>query len=190
MHSRLGRRPVRCAASSNTRSATSAQTASSAPARWNRPSRARSPSSLRSTVLHRHRGDVGGQGRAAPLVGDDGDLVSLGRQASHGLDEVRAEGAEHPRCPKDGRGATRALHRLLACRLAGAVDAERAAGIGLDVGVGLVTVEHVIGGDMHEREGLRRRRQLAISATASRLRRKAASGSLSALDPPPYRPRR
>ena len=69
--------------------------------------------------------EVPGPGRAADLVGHDGDLVALRAEREHRVDEVPAAGAEQPRGAHDRVGGVGRGDELLAGELRVAVDAER-----------------------------------------------------------------
>ena len=89
--------------------------------------------------------EVAGVGRAAGLVVDHGDLVALGADAAHRVDEVLAVRAEDPGGANDRAAGPPAVgHRLLAGELGAPVGALRAGRGGLGVRLARRAVEDVV----------------------------------------------
>ena len=95
-------------------------------------------------------GEVPGVGRRADLVVDDEDLVLVGGEAQHRLDEVAAADPEEPGGADDEVARVGGRGRLLAGELGAAVGGERRRLVALDVGRALGAVEDVVGGDVDD----------------------------------------
>jgi hypothetical protein len=93
---------------------------------------------------------VPGPGRAADLVGHDGDLLAPGAEHEHGVDEVAPAGAVQPRGAHDDVGRVGGGDELLAGQLRLAVDAQRRHRIGLHPRLALGAVEDVVRRDVHD----------------------------------------
>ncbi len=99
---------------------------------------------------HEPVGEVPGVGGRADLVADDEDLVLVGREAQHRLDEVAAADAEQPGGADDEVALVGGGGRLLAGQLGAAVGGERRGLVGLHVGRALGAVEDVVAGDVDD----------------------------------------
>ena len=129
------------------------------------------------------RGEVAGVCGTAELVVDYRDLVALGAEPQHRVDEVLAVRAEHPRGADDRvRRRRGGLDGALAGELRAPVGADRAGRRGFLVGRGRVAREHVVGRDVHDvRAHLGRRRRDVAGAVAVDQRR-LRLGGLGAVD--------
>ena len=97
------------------------------------------------------RRQMTGEGRAADLVLDDGELIARGPGAQDGGGKAGAAGAEQPRGADDRVRPRRGLgHRQLARELATTVFRSRSRGVGFEVGRALLAREHVVGGDVDD----------------------------------------
>jgi len=115
---------------------------------------------LRSADCPRYRlqsrGEVGRVSGTPSLIGDDLELPSLVGEPQDGLDEVRAELTENPRCTHDDVLDELAPYRDLAVCLAAAVNTQRGRFVGLDVRPALGAVEDVVGRDVNQRRSVHR----------------------------------
>jgi hypothetical protein len=87
---------------------------------------------------------VPGPGRSANLVVDNAQLVALAAQAQHGLHEVGTMQAIHPTGAQDHETCARGGNRLLAFKLAAAVDGKRVGGVVFEVGARLGAVKDIV----------------------------------------------
>ena len=117
-----------------------------------------------STADHRARGDeqrIGdgsGGGGAADLIGDDGQAAPLRPQPQHGFHEIRTMGRDDPGRAQDEMWATRRPHTHFAREFAAPVSAQRGGRVVWGKGLVPRTIEHVIGGEVQERQPPVRRR--------------------------------
>ena len=81
-------------------------------------------------------GQVAGPRGAADLVGDDADLVALGAEAQHRVDEVAAAGAEDPGGPHDRVSRRGVGDLLLPAQLGQPVDRLRVDRVALEPRLG------------------------------------------------------
>ena len=123
------------------------------------PATCRTPVGAALGDLDERGREVAGVRRAADLVVDDGDLVALGAEPQHRVDEVAAVRAEQPR-GADDRGAAARPRRRRARRRASSARRPSAARSAASSAYGSarVAVEDVVGRDVDdERAGLGRR---------------------------------
>ena len=86
------------------------------------------------------------------LVVDDAKLVALGAEPEHGLDEIGAERTIDPGCAQDQVLAVARADGALAGFLAARIGALRIDLVLLVVGNAGRAVEHIVGGDVDERQ--------------------------------------
>ena len=120
--------------------------------RCRRSDPAQPPPISRAAIARMASRQIRRAGRASRLVRHDPQLAVALPGGKHGADEVLAGRRIHPRRPQHDRARARRQHGLLAGQLARAVDALRRRGVGLDIGRALEPVEHVVGGDVDQRD--------------------------------------
>ena len=121
-----GRPRSRGARARTARRARRSRTARSHHVHWPPPATCRTPRRRCLGDLHQRRREMAGVGRAAELVVDHRDLVALGAEPQHRVDEVLAVRAEHPRGADDRVDRATRRHRELARELGAPVGADRA----------------------------------------------------------------
>ncbi len=90
--------------------------------------------------------------RTAQLITDNPQLVPFGSQAEHGLDEILAIGGLNPSRAQDHSLRERGQNCDLSIPLRLTVHALRIGSVSLIIGRSLVSIEHVVGGNMDEGE--------------------------------------
>ena len=98
------------------------------------------------------RRDIRRIARPTALVGDDGEPVAACGQPQHRLDEIRAERRIDPGRAHDREIVARLRDRLLAGQLGGAIDAERADRVRLQIGRAFRSIEDIVRRQMNDRD--------------------------------------